>query len=435
MTDDNLRGRLSWVTGARLAVTTLLLGATAFFYLGGAVDRFPLSLAIVLGTIVVAYAASATEAVLLRTGKHLRLLAYVHLAIDQCLWTSIVYVSGGASSGATSFYGLTVLVGAVLIGTRGAAFAGAVGFLLYGVLCLLFYTHGVLPPHDQPNVTYAITREEMGYPLLLNALAITVVAMLASYLSERLRETGGELEAATRRYTEAERLAELGRLSSWLAHEIRNPLGSISGSVEMLREGTSLSPEDKKLCDIVSREVSRLNDLVSDMMDLAKPHNPEVEPVDVGALAREVVALAGRSPGGHEHKVEYVADGAEALRAECDPAQMRQVLWNLVRNALQASAAGGVVRVGVGKVGDRVTLWVEDEGEGIDEAAKTRIFDAFYTTRTHGAGIGLAVVKRIIDDHARWGVSIGVENGKESGARFRVTMPLLPAGTSTAVHS
>src|SRR5512142_2009709 len=101
---------------------------------------------------------------------------------------------------------------------------------------------------------------------------------------------------------------------------------------------------------------------------------------------------------------------------------MRQVLWNLVRNALQASPARGVVRVGVGAAEDRATVWVEDDGAGIDEDAKNRIFDAFYTTRAHGAGIGLAVVKRIIDDHARHGAAITVENGERAGARFKISL-------------
>jgi two-component system, NtrC family, sensor histidine kinase HydH len=411
-----------WVTGARLLVTTLLLGSTAFFYLRGGLQRYPSSMSAVLVTIGVAYALSAAEATFLRTNKRLHELAYFHIALDQCLWTAIVYVSGGASSGATSFYGLTVLVGAVLVGLRGAAFAGVFGFALYGLLCVGFLTHAVHPPIDQPNATYALTRDAIGYPLLLNALAITVVALLAGYLSERLRQAGGALEAATRRYTQAERLAELGRISAWLAHEIRNPLGSISGSIEMLREAESMSNEDRKLCDIVSREVTRLNDLVSDMVDLSKTREPEIEDVDVALLARDVVELAKRSRGAEDHRIELVGEVVGPLHAKCDPAQMRQVLWNLVRNALQASPARGVVRVGVGADGDHATVWVEDDGAGIDDEGKSRIFDAFYTTRAHGAGIGLAVVKRIIDDHARHGAAIAVESGERSGARFRISL-------------
>ncbi|HEY1954862.1 MAG TPA: ATP-binding protein [Polyangiaceae bacterium] len=428
MNVDALARRLKWVTSARLLVTTLLLGATSFFYLRGGLASYPQSMAIVLRTIGAAYAISAIEAAFLRSGKGAPFLAYAHLVIDQLLWTSIVYVSGGATSGATSFYGLTVLVGAVLIGLRGAAFAAFFGYALYLLLTLGLSAHWLAPPGDQPLATYVLSLGDVSYQLLLNALAIVVVAMLAGYLSERLRQAGGELEVATRRYTEAERLAELGRISAWLAHEIRNPLGSISGSVEMLREGEAMSSEDKKLCDIVSREVERLNDLVSDMVDLSKTRAPEVEAVDVALLAREVVELAAKSRGAESQRVAY--EGASgALVATCDPAQMRQVLWNLVRNALQANPPRGVVRVGVESApGERVSLWVEDDGAGIDDDAKRRIFDAFYTTRAHGAGIGLAVVKRIVDDHAPHGASIAVENARAgpTGARFRVTLPKAP---------
>ena len=420
--DASLQTRLMWATATRLVVTTLLLGSTAFFYLRGNLARYPSSLKVVFGTITIAYAVSAGEATLLRARKGLVALTYGHLTIDQLLWTAIVYVTGGASSGATSFYGLTVLVGAVLVGLRGASFAAAVGFAMYALLCVGFVTHGVTPPIDQPETTYATTMHAIGFPLLLNGLAIAVVSGLAGYLSERLRATGGALEIAQRRYTEAERLAELGRIAAWLAHEIRNPLGSISGSVEMLRDVSALTTEDKKLFDIVSREVSRLNDLVSDMLDLSKARPPEVEAVDIAAGARDIVELARRSPAVEDRRVEYEGpDGPLVVR--CDGGQMRQVLWNLVRNALQATPAGSSVRVRARVRSERlVELSVEDEGPGIDDAAKRRIFDAFYTTRSHGAGIGLAVVKRIVDDHAPFGASISVESGASGGARFSLTL-------------
>jgi len=411
-----------WVTGARLLTTTLLLGSAAFFQLRGNLTRYPNSLKIVFVTVALAYAVSAVEATLLRARTGIRQLTYSHLLIDQCLWTAIVYVTGGASSGATSFYGLTVLVGAVLVGVRGAVFAAAIGFVLYALLCLGFLTHVITAPIDQPEVMYATTRHQLGYPLLLNGLAIAVVSGLSGYLAERLRATGGALEVARRRYTEAERLAELGRIAAWLAHEIRNPLGSISGSVEMLRDAPALSAEDKKLFDIVSREVTRLNDLVSDMLDVSKTRPPSVEAVDIAAVARDVVELAARSPAAEDRHVEY--EGPDRpLIVRCDGGQMRQVLWNLVRNALQATPAGRAVHVRAKTRGERaVELSVEDEGPGIDDAAKRRIFDAFYTTRSHGAGIGLAVVKRIVDDHASVGASITVESGRSGGARFSLTL-------------
>src|SRR6185369_1043598 len=166
-------------------------------------------------------------------------------------------------------------------------------------LCASLATGSLRPPPDQPFTTYATTSSGLGYALLVNVVGVIVVAVLAGYLADRLRRTGGALIEATARADEAERLAELGKIAAWLAHEIRNPLGSIRGSIEMLRESDALSAEDKQLCDIVQRETARLNDLVGDMLDLSKPRSPEPRDVDVAALAREVVArakLAVRTP-------------------------------------------------------------------------------------------------------------------------------------------
>ncbi|CAN5480334.1 hypothetical protein BH09MYX1_BH09MYX1_48130 [soil metagenome] len=416
---ETIGARLPGVTAARLLVTTALLGGVAILYLRGGLGLSSPSSRVVLVTIALAYAISALEAFMLRRKRERRWLPYAHIVVDQLLWTAIVYVTGGAASGATSFYGLSVLVGAIVAGLRGAATAALVGYALYALLCAAFAFRIVLPPIDQPAATYATRLADMGYPLLVNGLGITVVAVLSGYLAERLRTTGGALEVAKQRYTEAERLAELGRIAAWLAHEIRNPLGSISGSIELLGDSSALSPEDRALCNIVSREVSRLNDLVGDMLDLSETRSMTVETVEVASLAREVVALAARVPapaGG----VSY--EGPAAARALCDGAQMRQVLWNLVRNAKQASDHGTEVFVRVVEDQDAVELSVDDGGPGIDEASRKKIFDGFYTTRSHGAGIGLAVVKRIIDEHAKHGASIEVTSAPEGGGRFVVRL-------------
>jgi two-component system sensor histidine kinase HydH len=291
---------------------------------------------------------------------------------------------------------------------------------------------------------YVVNTKELVYPLLVNALGISVVSLLAGYLAERLRVTGGALADAQERAERAERLAVLGRVAAGLAHEIRNPLGSIRGSIELLRESPGLNDEDKHLCDIVHREAGRLANLVDDMMDLSKPRAPRAEAVDVAKLAREVVALAARAERSSDVTVEYVGPHEPTI-ARCDGAQMRQVVWNLVRNAVQASAAGKtvIVRVENAKDADEVVLSVEDHGTGISPQDASKIFDAFYTTRSHGVGIGLAVVKRIIDEHGAMGARIDVGsvdgNGDSDGssggggARFRVTLSRDVSGISRSV--
>ncbi|HEX7665260.1 MAG TPA: ATP-binding protein, partial [Polyangiaceae bacterium] len=413
--DEALFGRLAWITGLRLALLTLLLGAVAFFYFGGQLDRFPYSLRIVFESIGASYALGIVYALWLRSRKELRSLATAQIVLDQATWTAIVYVSGGPSSGATVFYALTCLVGAILIGTRGAALAASLGVLLYVALLANAHFGWILPPPDQVHDFHLASFADLRFPLLVNGLGIVVVAVLAGYLTERLRITGGALEKAEVRAHEAERLAELGRIAAWLAHEIRNPLGSISGSVEMLRESTALSDEEKQLCAIVHREAARLNELVSDMLDLSRPRAAELAAVDVAALVREVVALARRSENGAQVPIDLEGADAEIV-ARCDGAQIRQVLWNLVRNAVQATPEKGTVKIRIVESGDAVELDVEDSGPGLTDEARGRIFDAFYTTRSHGAGIGLAVVKRIIDEHAPFGASIAVEAAPAGGA-------------------
>lgn len=425
MEDDRLSNRLAWVTGLRLGFLALLLTATAFFYLRGALSQYPQSQTFLLGTIGTAFALAAVYASLLRRRRGLKRLAELQIVLDQMTWTAIVWVTGGAASGATSFYGLTCLVGAVLIGLRGAAIAAVAGIGAYTALCASFALGTVGPPSDQRAAAYILDWQGMLYPLGVNALGIVVVALLAGYLAERLRRTGGALVLANERAASAERLAMLGRIAAGLAHEIRNPLGSISGSIELLREAPGLSEEDRRLCDIIQREAGRLNHLVTDMMDLARPRRPEPEPVDVAALARDVVELASRSERSGAGDVEVVYDGPPSpVWGLCDGAQMRQVLWNLVRNGVQASGAGSRVRVSVREpTGDRVLFAVTDSGPGIAPESQEKIFDAFFTTRSQGAGIGLAVVRRIIEEHAEVGATIDVRNGHEregGGATFEV---------------
>jgi signal transduction histidine kinase len=431
--DHTLASRLAWITGLRLGFLILLLGATATLYLGGELARYPLSLRIVFLTIVAGFAQAVFYGAVLRTGRRLQALAWAQIVLDQLTWTAIVYVSGGAASGATSFYALTCLVGAILVGQRGAGVAAGMGIAIYATLCAGFHFGWIHPPADQTATSYATSIHDLTYPLLLNTLGVSVVALLAGYLAERLRLTGGALQAATARAQEAERLAVLGRIAAGLAHEIRNPLGSITGSIEMLRESPALSEEDRRLCDIVQREARRLNDLVGDMVDLSKPRPPRAEATDVAALAREVVALAANASRGSDIDVRYRGPAGRAM-ARCDGGQMRQVLWNLVRNALQASPAGSTVTVSVEPAEGQVALAVDDEGPGVPDDVGSRIFQDFFTTRTHGAGIGLAVVRRIMEAHETMGARLEVERSVHGGASFRVTLSADVTGLRQSVR-
>ena len=415
--DTPLGRRLAALTLLRLTALALLLAIIEVYYLR-ALPFGGYSTVVGVTTVGSAFLLSALFTALLRSGRRLRLVAYAQLATDQLTWTAVAYISGGVTSGSTSLYGLTCLFGAVLVGTSGAVWSAGFGIVSYLALCLGFASGVLPPPPDQFADAYVVESSAMIYPAFSTVVATGLVASLASYLAERLRTYGGRLEEATKRAEEAEHLAALGRLSAALAHEIRNPLGSIRGSVELLRTGGGLTKEDERLCVIVEREAERLNDLVTDMVDLSRPRPPELHEVDLAQTARNVVELARGSARGQDIRVTYV--GPEQLVVRADQAQMRQMLWNLVRNALQASEDGAEVRVALERDDEEVLMQVDDDGSGIPPSKRDHIFDAFYTTRSHGVGIGLAVVKRICDDH---GFHIDIDSAEGKGTSFSVRLP------------
>ena len=421
-TPGSLGLRLVWLTALRLVVVTAVLADTTTGNLRGfSFGSFSSMFALV--TVGIAYFLAAIYAVMLRLGRRLDVVAVVQLITDQITWTGIVYISGGPLSGATSLYGLTCLSGAILLGIRGGVIAAAAGVTAFLALCGSMVSGVLLPPYDQPIEVYPKHGSDIGYALFVNLLIIGVVTLLASYLAERLRVTGGDLRIATARAQEAEQLAGLGRLAAGLAHEIRNPLGAIAGSIELLRTGGTLSEEDRNLCEIVERETARLNDLVGDMLDLSRPRAPAKAAVDLGAIARDVVILAARSGRGSDVKVTF--KGPDAAVVLADAAQLRQVVWNLVRNAIQASSPGHEVKVVIADDLAGYAFEVRDDGPGISPEARLRLFDAFFTTRAHGMGIGLAVVKRILDDHE---FPVDVESAEGQGTTIRVRIPAHAGG-------
>jgi two-component system sensor histidine kinase PilS (NtrC family) len=233
-----------------------------------------------------------------------------------------------------------------------------------------------------------------------------------------------ELSRLREKAKRSERLAILGRLSAGLAHEIRNPLNSISGSVELILDSPRIDEQERRLLRVVISETDRLNDLVTTMLQVGRPVSPQPAQVDLRDAAEEVVEMARRGPAKTANVEIDLQVPEQPLEAWLDIGQVKQVLWNLIKNALQASPHGTVVRVGVapGNYGG-TTLEVSDQGAGLESNQKGKLYDMFYSERTHGAGIGLALVRQIVDAH---GGSIEVDSSPERGTVFRVYFPGRP---------
>jgi two-component system sensor histidine kinase PilS (NtrC family) len=228
-----------------------------------------------------------------------------------------------------------------------------------------------------------------------------------------------ELKELRRAAERAERLAALGRLAAALAHEIRNPLGSISGSVQLVRESEGLESEDRRLLGIVLREVDRLNGLVNTMLQVGRPPDPARMRTDLVAMTEEVAAVARRDQKNAAARIEVHHDHPQ-VNAWIDSDQFRQVIWNLLNNALVHAPAGSLVRIELSERDDMAYWTIQDEGPGVPEEARGYLFDMFYSKRPHGVGLGLALVDQIVRAH---GGEVSVVSPPGQGAKFQVRLP------------
>ncbi|MBF0644682.1 PAS domain S-box protein [Desulfuromonas acetoxidans] len=214
-----------------------------------------------------------------------------------------------------------------------------------------------------------------------------------------------------------ERLAAIGKLAAGLAHEIRNPLASLSGSVQLLTEQAGLDESDQHLLEIVNRETSRLNRLLGDFLVFARPRVPEKAPCSIKSLINEVCELAKTDPRFTAVKLEVVVEKDRKL--PLDSGQIHQALWNLLVNAAQFSLAPKLITIGFDS--DTCTLWVDDNGPGVSSDEKKMIFEPFYSSRAEGTGLGLSIIHAIVTAHRG---TVECVESPWGGARFQINFNL-----------
>lgn len=234
-----------------------------------------------------------------------------------------------------------------------------------------------------------------------------------------------QLKTMEEELKKADRLSAIGQLSAHIAHEIRNPLASISGSVQLLAQGESIDPKDKKLVDIVVRETDRLNNLIHDFLSYARPMKPQKHSVSLQELVSAVNLLIEKDPRFQAVSINFTCVADIILQADKD--QLEQVLWNLLVNAAESMAGGGDIGIAVTQTPSRygeptkARMVISDSGCGMDREEMGRVFEPFFTSKRGGTGLGLATVYRIIDAH---GGTISVDSAKGRGTRFTITLPI-----------
>lgn len=230
-----------------------------------------------------------------------------------------------------------------------------------------------------------------------------------------------------------EDLALVGELAAGIAHEIRNPMASISGSIQMIKENLSKDDINNRLMEIVLREIKRLNELVNDFLIFARPKKAKLKEFDLNELILESLELFQNSPHWNE-RIDVSTQLSDSITLVSDPELVKQVLWNLFSNAFEAMPHGGALHVTAQELDgheshqnhqSRIRIAVRDTGKGFEASAMSHLFTPFFTTKEEGSGLGLATVKRVMD--TLQGEIYG-ENHPEGGAQVTLFLPSFPSG-------
>jgi signal transduction histidine kinase len=325
-------------------------------------------------------------------------------------------------------YYLPILFAAFWYGLRGGLIGAAATSVLYLPHVLFQWGHEPLYRSNQ----------------LAEILMFFVIGTVAGWLIDRIRSERerhrNTAEELARAYAQLrgtfdrlrllDRLSSLGALSAGMAHEIKTPLGSILGSIEILETAVPETDERREFVGILKKEIRRLSEIVSRHLDLVRPDTSARRPHDVGGIAASVVDLARREAERRGVRLELERDD-ELPAATVDGSQVRQAILNLVVNAIEAVDRGGFVRVLVREAEGRVVVAVEDDGPGIDPETVARVFEPFYTTKPRGTGLGLSIAFQIAALH---GGDLRAEARSGGGTRFTLELPLATDGP-TSVHA
>lgn len=229
-----------------------------------------------------------------------------------------------------------------------------------------------------------------------------------------------DLAKSQENLTRAAKLAVVGEMAAAMSHEVRTPLGILRSSADVLKREKSLSKEGQEVLSFIISETERLNKLVSTLIDAARPRLPTFTEVNIGQLIINTIALLRSQAQAKQIEVSF-NNLAQALLAQMDADQMTQVIMNLIMNAIQVLPVGGKIVVVLKHIDDQAVIEVMDDGEGIDVHHQAQIFEPFFTQRSGGVGLGLAIVRQIVQAHSG---EISYQKSQMNGAQFTMVIPL-----------
>lgn len=329
--------------------------------------------------------------------QRLSAFAYFQVSADTAFVTLIIFVTGSFASIFSFLYLVVIIYATMVIYRRGGMVAATLCALQYGIMVDLEY-FGIIEPIGVAagDMISGQNWQQVLFRLMVIIGACYLVAFLSGFLSEQERRAKKELWAMEDQMKRLERLAAAGEMAAGLTHEIKNPLASLSGSIQMLKSSIPYNPSHDRLMQIVLREADRLSALVTDFLLFSRPRPGHCRDVKIESAIGEVVALFRKAPL-FENRVEIAVSISGNHYIRIDPEHFRQIIWNLLHNAADAMEQEGRIVISSAPDGRRhVKITVADNGAGIPEEDHDSVFNPFFSTKPGGTGLGLSIVQQIV---------------------------------------
>jgi two-component system sensor histidine kinase PilS (NtrC family) len=395
----DLSTQLKWIVLSRVVFAVILILSGLVFSLGENLSFFSQPFFGLYNIAACILVLSIVYLVWLNKFEKVLVMAYFQTIADTIIVTAIIFVTGSYDSIFTFFYLVVIIYTSMLLIQKGSLIIATISCLQYGILIELEYYKiipsflGMYPLSDSINESHII------YRIIIVIMACFAVAFLSGILALQLKGARQDLKIAQEHLKRVEKMAAMDEMISGIAHEIKNPLASLSGSIQLLQEDTKSGSYEDKLMQIILRETRRLENIVNDIRLFAKPRTDNAIDVKLADIIEETIELFLNDPEWNQ-KIQFTTKMDKNLSVFIDPAHFTQIFWNLLKNAVQSLNGHGQIKIRLkSSINNRVHLSVRDSGMGISHKNSSHIFDPFYTTKSEGTGLGLSIIHRLIDTY------------------------------------
>ncbi len=424
--DEEIFQRLKWLMLARVFFTILLLGSTIYVTFSRGSDAFAPPFGVLYLLIIIIFFLSFIYATAFRRVRRKTLFTYFQLVVDTFIVTMIIYLTGGLISFFSFLYLVVIIYASMILFMRGGLAIAASSSIQYAILLWLESKGYLTSPGGYAEAALVYESGRIIFKLAITTAGCFAVAVLSGFLAEQNRKTRKELRAMEAHIKRVEKMASMGEMAAGLAHEIKNPLASLSGSIQLLREELRYDPDQQRLMDIVLRETDRLSNLVNSFLFFARPPAGKLEIFNISEALNEIASLF-KQDNCYNERISLKVSLEPFLWVKMDQTHLRQIIWNLLMNAAEAiDDFGEILLTAAALKGEKLEVRISDTGCGISEEALPLIFDPFYTTRPEGTGLGLSIVHRILETY---GSRLDVETtvGKGTSISFVLQQAKAPA--------